>query len=639
MDFRHYSLVPKDFAANLRFRRSLLLEGATDPLAAGQLWAMCAEDPLFYVNTFCWTQDPRQLPSQLPFITYDFQDELFDDLFDAIAHPERKQDLGIEKTRCMGASWCLLTAIEQAWHFSPYALSFGCCSRGEAYVDKRGEPKSLFWKLDYLHDNQPRWLLPPGRDLGWADPNRKLLSFRNAATGSTISGEATTGDFFRGGRLTFLLLDEYATVEVADGYRGLRATRDVTNCRAFNSTPKGTGTAFYDVIHNSAAKRVTLHWREHPVYRRGLYTSRQVGKEYVLDLLDREFTGQVDVLRKDSEDREIQRLEFPAEYPFILDGKLRSPWYDSECARCVNETEIAQELDIDYLGSDYQFFPSDMIEKLIAETCQRPVLRGDLEYDSGTLEPLAFRVDVQHGRLELWFDLPGADDLRADFSPLEGRRFGLGSDIGFGTGASNSATSIADLDTGEKVAVWRDSHTDPDEFADITVALARWFNGGKMGWDATGAPGRKFTLRVLERGYSNLFYRETEDSIRRRVSDQPGVFLSPEEKYVLLKDYRRALDERKFTNRSEPGLRECMQFIVEPGGKIEHVQALNSQDPRGAREAHGDEAIADAVLSKLVTGVSQQGPAPEPEPPYMSIAWRLREDQLAAEAAAAGANW
>ena len=151
----YYDLVPKDPSANLKFRQDLLLMGGSDRKAAEELFIMCSRDLLFYVNAFCWTYDPRVGDGTLPFLTYEFQDESLLAIDAAIG----SHDLLIKKSRDMGASWMLLTVFEWRWHFKN-SQSFLLVSRNEDYVDKAGNPKSLFWKIDFIHKFLPGWLLP-----------------------------------------------------------------------------------------------------------------------------------------------------------------------------------------------------------------------------------------------------------------------------------------------------------------------------------------------------------------------------------------------------------------------------------------------------------------------------------------------
>ncbi|MFH1741371.1 MAG: hypothetical protein ABIH23_20395 [bacterium] len=612
----HYGLVPKDFDANLQFRKELLQMAGTDLAAAVQIRTMCAEDLLFYINTFCWTYDPRARTkiTVTPFITYaEFQDDAIMNIADCV---DSGEDFVMPKSRDMGASWMGLTVFEWFWHFRSN-LSFLLISRNEDYVDKSGNPKALFWKIDFLHEHQPNWLLPSGRWLGMKDPNRRLLHIGNADNGSVIDGESTTGDAGRGDRRTAMFIDEHAAFELNDGFRVLRATRDTTKCRGFNSTPQGANNGFFEVCHNTSARLIRLHWSKHPEKNLGLYTS----ENSELKLLDG-FHGIVKVRSKCEEG--TRDVQFPEHYPFKLDGKLRSPWYDSEGARCVSNTEIAQELDIDFKGSDYQFFDPETIDILRKKYCTAPLLVGDLEYDPETLEPKRFTENPK-GILFLWLPLDGTGRVATD------RQFVVGSDISAGTGASNSASCVVDRGTGEKVGVLRSPHLRPNPFADISIALAFFFNRAFMVWDASGPTGNLFTKQVIRQGYGNIYYRRMEKKIGQDITDEPGYYLQPVAKQALLEDYREALGAHRYVNRSDEGMKECLQFIRLKDGTVEHAGAANAQDPNGARAAHGDEVIADALACLGMTERQSIDPPDEPEMPLNCLAARmkLKADTLA----------
>ena len=616
----YYQMVPKDIRRNLAFRRECLVMGGRDKGAARGLKCMSSVDMLFYVNTFCWTYDPRNksrgLPSVVPFITYPFQDRAMLAMQECV---DVGRDFAVPKSRDMGASWMGLTVFEWFWHFRA-DLSFLLISRNEDYVDKSGNPKALFWKIDFLHQNQPKWLLPAGRELGSRDPNRRLLHLGNSENGSVIDGESTTGDAGRGDRRTAMFIDEHAAFDVGDGFKVLRASRDTTNCRGFNSTPQGANNAFYEVCHKTSAKMIRLHWSEHPVKALGLYKSDKDGNVQHFD----DFRGVVKVREKG--EKESRGVEYPDNYPYKTDGRLRSPWYDDQCARCTSEMEIGQELDIDFLGSDYQFFDAESIEILRKKHCREPDVVGDLEYDPETCEPKRFVEDAK-GKLQLWFVL---DDSG---SPPGDRRYALGSDVSAGTGASNSVTTLADRQTGEKVAVWRDSNTRPNAFARQSIALGKWFNNALMCWDASGPTGKVFSKRVIESSYPHIYYRRNEKKVGNLITREPGYHLNPQAKTTLFEDYRDSLGNLKFINRSDQGMKECLQFIRRADGTIEHSASANSQDPSGARTAHGDEVVADALCSLVVLDGTSQLEEEKPEVLPMTLAWRMKmreEDALAA---------
>jgi len=148
-----------------------------------------------------------------------------------------------------------------------------------------------------------------------------------------------------------------------------------------------------------ASRKLSLHWTQHPVKARGLYTSEH-GR---LKLLN-DWTGRVKIRVKQNEKWVDRTVNYPSEdFPFILDGKRRSPWYDWRCRRAASAKEIAQELDLDYLGSDYQFFDANVINRVEKEMAQPPFKVGDLDYNLDTLEPIGF-VEREGGPLKIWFN-------------------------------------------------------------------------------------------------------------------------------------------------------------------------------------------------------------------------------------------
>lgn len=544
---RWVHLVPKEVDANLRWRREVLKAARQSESDRASLRRMCGEDLLFYVNAFCWTYDPRLENPAVPFITYPFQDETLVELDDAVG----KRDVCIKKSRDMGASWMLCTLFEWRWHFRD-GQSFLLVSRNEDYVDKPGNSKSLFWKIDYLHRNMPGWLLPR--------MTRTALRLTNDDNGSAIDGESTTGDVARGDRRTAIGMDEFAAFEVDAGYKALASTRDATKSRFFNSTPDGVGNAFYDVAHSPSVKQVVLHWTKHPVKAAGLY----VGP----------------------------------------DGKPRSPWYDGEVARCIHPQEVAQELDIDFQGSDFQFFEPKEIDRLVAAHCRAPSFKGELSLDPVTGTPLMFE-SRPGGKLHLWCGVDAAGQVAHD------RGYVVGVDVATGTGSSNSAITIADRKTGEKVGALVTPNLRPDELARYAVALCKWFHdeegrGAYMIWEAPG-PGRNFGDVVIEMGYRNVYWRTREESIAKGQTLIPGWWPVKDAKRAVFGDYKRALLDGRFINRCRDAMVELREIVYTATGSIEHAKASRTVDPTGARENHGDRPTADALCCYAL---ARRAPAP-----------------------------
>lgn len=547
--------------------------------------------PLLVHN--CMTYDPRLEIKTIPFITYDFQDVAIDTAVSA------KGDLYAEKSRDMGASWIFLTIEEWEWQFhEDYSALLG--SRTEDYVDKKGDRKSLMWKIDSIIENQPRWLQP--------NMYRIYLHFENLDNGSTIEGESTTGDFARGGRWTRIMLDEFAAVE-PDGQKVAKATRDATRRRTFNSTHQGAATYFYR-IGLTNIKKLIMHWSIHPEKEKGLY---YWDREKIVRLDD--WRGEVTVDGK--------TYEFPSEYPFIKDDKLRSPWYDNECARAEHPMEIAQELDIDPFSSDFQFFDPLMIQEIEEKYVCNPYDEGVIEFDEDNFEPISFEHGV-NGPLKIWLNLDYNGKCPYDMEVA------CGIDISAGTGASNSTMSFVNLRTGEKIAEYANPWIKPEAFAHVAIAYCNFFNNAFMIPDASGPTGRVFCDEILRLGYRNLYYRRNEEGLTKKVSDKPGIFLNPKEKSALLGLYRRSLKDAAFIQRSHEANQECLEYIHKTGNDIEHSSAVNSIDPSGAGASHGDRTIADALAAKGVQFLAKKVTARSGIAPRRSHAARVRRRELKA---------
>ena len=579
------------------YRQRVLKAGNASKEVAKELWIACKRDPFFWINTFVWTYNPKMIPliTTRPMVTYQFQDNALWKMFGSVIN---QLDIHIEKSREMTATWNLIMVFLWFAQFHN-GLMFRLVSRTADLVDSTEDPDSLFPKIDFILEHQPDWIINENQY------NRTKMHLHFYETVSTVNGSSTTGDVGRGGRPTAIGLDEFAFAP--DSFAMLRATQLATNCRMYNSTPNGIGNAFYD-LKKAKIQHLRLHWSSHPEKRKGLYRS-EGGK---LNIIDKEFKGVV-------VNSEGAKFNFPDNYPFRLDGQLRSPFYDRECDRASNPMEIRQELDIDYLGSNYQFFVPSVIDRIQIEDVREPVICGELRFDSETGEPIGFD-QFPDGRIHLWFNLTPEGGFP------EGIECVLGADVSAGTGASNSALSGVDRATGEKILEFAFPGPDfyPETFALYATAIAKWMNHAYMIWDASGPTGRIFGNRVMDSKYTFVYWKTALNRITRKPSETPGFFLNPGDKAEAFGRYRRALKEGKFIQRSYFANKECLSYIQVVGGKgIEHAGAMNSQDPTGARDNHGDRCVADVMANyglyvlkdnKIVT--------PKEEVPFFSYAGR-----------------
>ena len=471
-------------------------------------------------------------------VTYKFQDEAISTINNSIG----VSDLVISKSRDMGASWMLVGVFLWRWMFRD-GQSFLLVSRNEDYVDKAGNPKSLYWKIDFIMKHLPGWMLPSF--------SRSKLRLSNNANGSTIDGESTTGDVARGDRRTAIGLDEFAAFDTDAGYRALAATRDATNSRIFNSTPNGTSNAFHSVAQNEEIPQLRLHWMLHPKKAKGLY-----------------YEGE----------------------------KARSPWYDKEVKRCGSPVEVAQELDISFGASQQLFFDISLLASYQSKFVRAPYVRGEIEFDD-KLSEIVF-TEQPRGRLKMWAHPDPLGEMPAD------RSYAIGIDIATGTGSSNSCLSVVDRKTREKVAEFASPKMRPDQLAKYAVAMARWLKDpygrpALLCWEAAG-PGRIFGDVVVELGHREIWFRHKEGTAFKKTSDMMGWIPSKESKLTLFGNYRRQLFSEAFINRSREALNECSEIVYMPGGGIEHTRSISVRDSSGARFNHGDRATADALVCMAI---------------------------------------
>ncbi len=612
-----YREVPKGTLDNLDFRSYISRRCRASGKFRRKIVEACRTDILFWVNVFVCQYNPNAEEGREagPFITWDFQDKMLryggDGTYGILQCVEDRKDLLIEKSREMGASWLFLILADWMARFHRHK-QFLMISRSAEAVDSES-PNSLFWKIDYLQRYIPNWLN--------GEVVRRKMSFAYNDSGSMITGEASTGRAGVGGRATAIFLDEFA--QIKEDYEVYGRTSDTTRCRIFNSTHLGVGTMFFDLSQNPAIRKLKVHWTQHPEKRKGLYRTDPDTKKTVI--LDKDY-----VYPQGFEFAEVLQ---PTGGPFPC---VRSPWYDEQCRRKPDSRSVAMDLDIDPAGSVAQFFDALAIFNLKREFCLPPYWVGDIHYERDSGTPLGL-LPGPGGPLKLWMS-PRADGTG---NAVAESFYVLGADISTGCGTTNSAISIVDAVTGERVGEYVTPFIDAKELGTIAVALCRMFkdhegNGARIAWEIPG-PGQAFGQQMVDLGYRNIYYK-TDNSLKRKVSDLPGWNQTPINKRQLLMAYKSALHERTFLNRSVDALEECLSFMYSKTGTgIEHTREGSGDDPTGARQNHGDRVIADALACLLMRelGLSRKDSVQE-ERKIGTLLWRR---ELHEAASRAGDDW
>lgn len=247
-----------DYEPILAERMERLRRIRTTPGMLAGLKAFYKDNPAQFIADWGVTVDPRNadigLPVQVPFILFPKQAEFIEWL---VARWKGREDGLVEKSRDMGLSWLCVAGAVTLWLFYPQII-IGFGSRKEEYVDRIGDPKSLFWKARAFIDGLPVEFRPEGWDATKHAPFMRIL---NPENGAAIVGEA--GDNIgRGNRTALYFKDESAFYERPDAIDA--ALSQTSNCKIDVSTPNGSGNPFYRKRHGGKLKVFVFDWRDDP---------------------------------------------------------------------------------------------------------------------------------------------------------------------------------------------------------------------------------------------------------------------------------------------------------------------------------------------------------------------------------------
>lgn len=641
--YDYIAKVPKTRKENLQFRQRLYQRCAKSHELRQAMISACRSDTLFFFNAFCWVYEPRPgMPcgtGKIPFITWPHQDR-------AILVMDENwglNDIRFWKTRGEGATWLVTMRVLKDWIFDdPWNPgAFGLVSRNEDTVDSPDDPDSLMWKLDWELKQLPRWMVPGDNGI-----SRKVSehSLKNKLNDSTVIGYSASEDVGSGGRKRVFFMDELAkfgSFRKGADYAAMASTFPVTECRIVVSTPKGTANAYHDAIiedvdveqydvtrkvlteddHKSFREKslVVLHWTDNPIRNRGLF---YVSKSGEIQEVDKEKYGELDQEYVSSFSSTREMLEKKG---FRVLDSVRSPWYDRQCLRkSATPQSIAQELDLDFGGSGGTLFKSDVLD-VMKRCIRRPMYEMEVFYDQYTLEPDFIRHP--HGTLKVW------QPLQPDvLDPPVGEKYVVGVDIASGLGGSphsNSVASVISKSSGEQVAEWANNSTPPEEFADVCVSIAKWFNNAELIHEANGPFGGAFIKRVLDRKYSNIYIRRQEFRRSRKRTKEYGWGSQQQSKPAMVRGLIYKIKQGFVKPRSKALIDECRSWVME-GGRVVNSKAISTTDDTSKNEAHGDRVVAlgvAALLYEINLGKAESDEEDdEPsDPPANTMAGRLKD--------------
>jgi hypothetical protein len=254
---------PNEFSDNLVYRSKIIEKMKVDREFAFMIKEVCRRDIKYWFNVFCWLNEPnvrKRRIGKIPFITYRFQDKTITELCLRI---DRGQDLVIEKSRDMGATWLILLTFQWYWLFGDTGNDFLVGSINSAKTDTLGVLDTLFQKLRYNLYLQPDIFVPNGFSQQIHDGHMKLI---NPETKSYIRGDSNTY-FATSGRYKAIFFDEFAKWPHKEDRIGWQSASDSSPCKIAVSSANGRNNLFYELRSGKHGdiKLIRLYWREHPL--------------------------------------------------------------------------------------------------------------------------------------------------------------------------------------------------------------------------------------------------------------------------------------------------------------------------------------------------------------------------------------
>jgi hypothetical protein len=609
--------IPKDPRENLQWRIRCRERCLTDKRFREAFTQACFEDPIFFFNALLWVYEPRAKIKKLPFCTWEHQDPVIlamDRTIDEALETRKPVSLTVKKSRAQGGTFIYLGVILRRALKEP-GFSAGLVTRNEESVDSRTDHSAVMWKLAWMLDRLPAWMLP---EKYARNSTEHTIALPN---GSLFSGYAATADVARGGRTTVFAFDEPGSEEFIAGnkdYKILSSVSHVTDCTLLISTFGSDTGVFYESATDPDNKRVvTLDWKDNPDHSKNSYVIRD-GEATAVRPEEAEALKAY-IASSGRERRSIERRGHK------MEGKVRSPWYDAHClAPGATPRFVARELDMDPRGAVGKLFDSALLDLVKTRDVRPPIWQGKPVFDSETLK-LKGLVSRSDGPLKLWFK-PGIDN-GAPLGP-----FTVGCDIAMGSDgeySSNSVAHILDDRTGEQVGEYTIMGMQSITFADNVLGLCLWLKNALLGWEDSGVSG-PFAKQIMEnRCYGNVYYREVAEIGSRKKSRKAGWGnRKDEDKADLFENMALAMEMGDYKVRSAELIRECGEYEWEKG-KIIHRPTKNRE---GNEKAHGDRCIGAGVAwlvyseGKKGNSIDSREETGDTLPEYGSFLWREQQE-------------
>jgi hypothetical protein len=615
-----YNAIPKEIAANIKFRTELHKALAGDKSMQKAYLDLIRQDPKIAYNSLLWTFNPR-LPSGFrnrPFILWPGQEPAVD-MFHKGHHD--RFDIAVHKSRDEGATELIRAYLNILFLLDEQMVALVGSEKADkvdksVQVDKdyhlSGEFGCLMYKLCYGLVTLPQWIRPK--------IVKSYMHLENLENGAGIDGESTNPNFGLSKRCDVTLLDEIGCVDHETAETIISNIADVCDFNIFNSTHHwGPGHPYDKLLHNDDIHVVKLLWHQNPKKVVGLYETPEIGVVSIKDMgyyktrwpqffenIEPQKPFRIESWKESLKIKYPEQLEKLEEFSFIADGgiqfgKLRSVWFDKEVKRRGNSiSDIYQNILGEAGGSGKMTFTHDTLELAKRLTVFEPLYSGEIEYTldkDGHVAKSKFSTGFPEGRMKWWGRL-------VDGRPNPNHKFVLAIDPSRGTGAANAVVGIYDVNTNDEVGKWVCPNTPEERLADVVWAIRKWVHDNPnyvyIIWEANGAGA--FENKIIWHGCTNYYAPRPERArIHKKKQNKRGWWSNTTLKHDLLRELDVAMGcglqkvpTYKYIIIHDALTIKEMESYIESSSGLDCPSHL-VKESNGARAAHGDRVIPPAL--------------------------------------------
>ena len=470
---------------------------------------------------------------------------------------------------------CGITTLSSAWVTGQCVFASKDAPETVLCIaNKLEQAQEIIIKIRDFLEQVPRWMW--GNDYFSPDPNSekniKSIFEKDAKgelklfNGCRVIARASGPNASRGiSAVSVLILDEAAFIE-----EGVAAFTTAAATMASNpnsktvmvSTPNGRDELYYNTYRQALSKEnnfvaVQFRWYQDPRFNKYLVWKKKNEDtgEWMFDqdpIIDEE--GGIPY----NEER-WAKLEHEG-------WKPSAPWYDEMCKQFNNDSmKIAQELDVSFMGSADNVVAPEYIE---------------MQEKLNTREPLADYADPLVE--ETWFWK----------KPIEGHRYILACDPSRGVSADRTAIEIVDMDGRdenglpiiEQVAEYVGKKLG-DDIGALCVQYATLYNDAFVVVDCTGGQGDAAILTMLQLGYKNLYYEDSNQkmyTVQRSTKNYDGYtdklpgFHFQGNRYPVLANFAGLVRNNEFKIRSARVINELETWIFKgENARIDHQEGAH----------------------------------------------------------------